>query len=120
MNNYPRDGVQAVARNGVPLPRVPCGHQDEAVEPMAGPNRPHTSLCTDPRPEVNSPYVRHFARRSRHERGAGGAGALSRVSWDTGADRAHTRGRTCRALCVTMGSTYKGITRMTSGFIPFL
>ena len=52
-HNYPRDDVQAVARNGVPLRRVPCSHHDEAVEPMAGPNRPHTSLYTDPRPEDN-------------------------------------------------------------------
>ena len=44
------DGVQGVARNGAPLRRGSCGHHDEAVEPVNGPNRPHTSLHTELKP----------------------------------------------------------------------
>ena len=38
-----RDGVRGVARSGVPRRRGACGHRDEAVEPVTGPNRPRTS-----------------------------------------------------------------------------
>ena len=111
-HNYPRDDVQAVARNGVPLRRVPCSYQDKAIEPMAGPNRPHTSLYTDLR------VRRSIFRTSATLRVARGTSAAPvglvpcpgvHGIWE---QRSNTRGRTRRAYSTTICALPSCVTHM--------